>query len=64
MLRDLLLLRMTFPAGFRGLRFLALIMFWGSVLVLGIAFVVELSSPPGDHDTHGHVQRLERRARP
>ena len=63
MLRDLLLLRLTFPAGFRGVRLLAVLMFWGTVTVLAIGFVAELASTPADHDKHGHDKRLQRNIR-
>ena len=63
MIGDLLLLRFAWPSAFRGVRLLAGLLLLGTVLVLGLGFLVEIGSDEEDHLRHGHDADLEREIR-
>jgi hypothetical protein len=61
MLSELLLLRTASPKAFRGIRWVAALLFWLLFFILGLGFLVELGSSPEQHKLHRHTSGREAR---
>lgn len=55
MLSELLVFRTAFPKAFRGIRWVATLLFCLLLLTIGLGFIVEIGSSPEQHERHGHT---------
>jgi hypothetical protein len=61
MLNELLLLRSGSPKAFRGIRWVAALLFWLLLFIMALGFLIELGSSPEQHRLHRHRQVREGR---
>ena len=57
MLSELLVLRTAFPKAFRGIGWVAALLFCMLLFIVGLGFIVELGSSSAQHERHGHTDR-------